>query len=88
MPDEPPSWMLAEYDVWYRCPLTMLEQQLGNPQFSSDIDYAAKVITDENGQREVGDLMSGQWAWDQSVEVFPMSCTHYADAIWDIGINC
>lgn len=28
-----------------------------------------QVVTDENGRREVCDLMSGQWAWDQSVSL-------------------
>lgn len=71
LPEDPPSWMLADYDVWYRSPLTILEQQLGNPDFNGDIDYAAKVVTDRNGQREVCDLMSGQWAWNQSVCLYP-----------------
>lgn len=63
--------MLADYDVWYRSPLTILEQQLRNPDFNGDIDYVAKVVTDRNGQHEVCDLMSGQWAWNQSVRLYP-----------------
>jgi len=68
MPDgEPPSWMTAEYDVWYRDPKVVLEHQLANPDFKGEIDYAAKVVVDEDGKREVCDLMSGQWAFEQSV---------------------
>lgn len=42
-PEDPPSWMLADYDVWYRDPLRILEQQIRNPEFAGGIDYAAKV---------------------------------------------
>ena len=67
LPDNPPAWMTAEYDIWHRDPLTVLESQIGNTDFAGCIDYAPKVITDKAGEREVGDLMSGQWAWDQCV---------------------
>jgi len=72
MPDhgDPPSWMTAEYDVWYRDPKVVLEHQLANPDFKGEIDYAAKVVLDEDGHREVCDLMSGQWAFEQSVSGF------------------
>ena len=42
-PEDPPSWMLADYDVWYRDPLRILKQQIRNPEFAGGIDYAAKV---------------------------------------------
>ncbi|KAI9572558.1 hypothetical protein HD554DRAFT_2167612 [Boletus coccyginus] len=78
VPEDPPSWMLADYDVWYRNPLRILEQQIRNPEFANGIDYAAKVVTDENGRREVCDLMSGQWAWDQSELIAQDPDTHGA----------
>ncbi|KAG9316936.1 hypothetical protein JVU11DRAFT_3019 [Chiua virens] len=43
LPEDPPSWMLVDYDVWYRDPLSLLEQQFQNPEFADAIDYAAKV---------------------------------------------
>ena len=67
MPDDPPTWMIAEYDVWFRDPKVVLEHQLMKPDFKNEIDYAAKVGIDEDGHCEVCDLMSGQWAFDQSV---------------------
>jgi len=70
MPDEPPSWMTAEYDVWYCDPKIVLEHQLANPDFKGEIDYAAKVVVDEDGHRKVCDLMSGQWAFEQSISEF------------------
>ncbi|KAI9455985.1 hypothetical protein HD554DRAFT_2207366 [Boletus coccyginus] len=65
LPENSPSWMVANYDVWYHDPLRILEQQIGNLEFVGEIDYGAKVVTDENGQHKVCDLMSGQWVWDQ-----------------------
>lgn len=67
LPEDPPNWMTAEYDVWHRDPQVLLENQLSNRDFDGGIDYAPKIVTDEHGQREVGDLMSGQWAWNQCV---------------------
>ena len=70
MPDDPPSWMTAKYDVWFHDPKVVLEHQLANPDFKGEIDYAAKVVVDEDGHHEVCDLMSGQWAFEQSVSSF------------------
>ena len=69
LPENPPTWMTAKYDIWHRDPLTVLESQIGNPDFAGCIDYAPKVVTDKAGEQEVGDLMSGQWAWDQCVRI-------------------
>jgi len=62
-----PSWMSATYDVWFRDPLLTMEQQLGNPDFAGEMDFAPKRIFDENGKRQYTDLMSGNWAWEQAV---------------------
>jgi len=61
--------MTAEYDVWFRDPKVVLEHQLANKDFNGEINYAAKVVVDEYGRREVCDLMSGQWAFNQSVSL-------------------
>ncbi|KIM61542.1 hypothetical protein SCLCIDRAFT_25845 [Scleroderma citrinum Foug A] len=79
MPDgDPPSWMTAEYDIWYHDPKVVLEHQLANPDFKGEVDYAAKVIVDEDGHREVCDLMSGQWAFEQSDIIAKDADTHGA----------
>jgi len=67
MPDDPPTWMTTKYDVWFCNPKVVLEHQLANPNFKNKIDYTAKVVVDEDGHCEVCNLMSGQWAFDQSV---------------------
>lgn len=87
LPEAPPAWMTSEYDVWCRNPLTLLEHQLGNLEFDGSIDYAPKVVTDIHDEREVCDLMSSQWAWDQ--------CVSYDSHRWaanllnkHVGKNC
>lgn len=69
LPASPPSWMTAEYEVWFRNPLEVLESQLGNPEFAEHMDWAAKKIYSENGKRQFVDLMSADWAWEQSVSL-------------------
>ncbi|KAI6000960.1 hypothetical protein F5J12DRAFT_894591 [Pisolithus orientalis] len=49
IPDNPPSWMMAEYDVWFHDPKIVLEHQLANPNFDGKINYAAKVVINEHG---------------------------------------
>ena len=35
-----PSWMKAEYDVWFRDPHILVHNLLSNPDFKSGFDYA------------------------------------------------
>jgi Plavaka transposase len=69
LPDDgnAPPWMTAQYDVWYRDPLLSMEQQIGNPSFAEEIDFAPKRIFDKDNKRQYTDLMSGNWAWGQAV---------------------
>jgi hypothetical protein len=60
-------WKTAQYEVWFRDPLLVMEGQIGNPDFVNDIDYAPKRVVDEQGKRQYSDLMSGNWAWQQAV---------------------
>lgn len=66
--EETLSWMLQEYDVWFRCPRRALHEQIGNPDFADEMDYAPKrVYRRLNNKREYEDFMSGNWAWRQAV---------------------
>lgn len=65
--DDPATWKHKEYDVWYRNPLSVLRNQLGNPDYASEMDYAPKEVRDENDKRRYCDFMSGDWAWRQAV---------------------
>lgn len=63
-----PTWMTDEFEVWYRDPEKILENQLKNPDFDNEIDYTAKRMFDaETGQQVYRDFMSGNFAWDDSV---------------------
>ena len=62
----PPPWMDASYEVWFRSPLQVLEGQIANPEYKNMMDFAPKRVYHE-GKRQYSDLMSGNWAWDQAV---------------------
>lgn len=64
-----PSWMKAEYDVWFRNPRRLVQNLLSNPDFKSDFDY---MLFQErvDGVHRLQDFMSGNWAWNQAVR-FP-----------------
>jgi hypothetical protein len=67
IPENAPTWMTKEYDVWFRNPLEVMEPQIGNPDFDNEIDYAPKQVFGRNKKRQYTDFMSGQWPWDQAV---------------------
>ena len=62
-----PQWMDQEYTVWYRCPRQILTQQLGNPRFAKEMDWAPKRVYRKGLKREYQDFMSGNWAWQEAV---------------------
>lgn len=64
-----PSWMIRQYDVWFRDPRLVLRNQYGNRDFASDIDYAPKRLFLANGKRQFCDFMSGDWAWNEAVSL-------------------
>ena len=65
----PPEWKTAEYDVWYRNPRDVIKRLLARPDLDGHIDYAAYQEFNDT-QRQYGNFMSGNWAWNQSVSVF------------------
>jgi Plavaka transposase len=68
LPDgEAPSWMQAEYDVWYRDPRTIIKNLLSNPDFDNEFDYSPVQEYDMEGNRRFHDFMTGDWAWKQAV---------------------
>jgi Plavaka transposase len=62
-----PSWMQAEYDVWFRDPKALVQNMLSNPDFKSDFDYAPFQEYTADGTHRFRDFMSGNWAWQQAV---------------------
>jgi hypothetical protein len=59
---EVPSWMRAPFEVWYQDPLSMMEGQIGNPNFAKEFDFALKQVLRKDGKCEYSDLMSGNQA--------------------------
>ena len=71
----PPEWKTAEYDVWFRNPRNMIKNIFANPDFEGQVDYAAYQEFSD-GHRQYGDVMSGDWAWRQSVCLYSMFYQH------------
>ncbi|KAF8886311.1 hypothetical protein BD779DRAFT_1611774 [Infundibulicybe gibba] len=72
-----PPWKLARYETWFRDPLKVMEQQIGNRDFAGEMDYAPKRIF-KGGERQYTDLMSGNWAWEQADKIAEDEQTHGA----------
>lgn len=67
-PQDTPKWMSDSYEVWFRDPLNVMENQIGNRDFGPDeMDYMLKQVFSGTGKRQFSDLMSGDWAWSQAV---------------------
>ncbi|KAF8223510.1 hypothetical protein L208DRAFT_1316457 [Tricholoma matsutake] len=60
-----PPWQCQQWEVWFRDPLKIMEQQLANPDFDGQIDYAPKRIF-KRGKWQYTDVFSGNWAWKQA----------------------
>ncbi|THH10643.1 hypothetical protein EW146_g8310 [Bondarzewia mesenterica] len=73
-----PPWMLGNYNVWFRNPRDLIRNQLANPDFKGEIDYAALQAFDENSERVWTDFMTGNWAWRQSNKIGEDLRTHEA----------
>ena len=67
-----PEWKTAEYDVWYRDPREVIKNILARPDFDGHVDYGAYQEFD-NEKRQYGNMMSGDWAWRQSVRFVSLS---------------
>ncbi|KAF9455420.1 hypothetical protein BDZ94DRAFT_1316251 [Collybia nuda] len=67
MPDSAvPTWMTSAHEVWYCDPLRVMENQIGNPDFQHDMDFAPKQVFNKHNKCQYSDFMSGNWAWEQA----------------------
>ncbi|KAJ7928693.1 hypothetical protein B0H13DRAFT_2228890 [Mycena leptocephala] len=74
-PGEVTPWKTQDYIVHFRDPRLVLQQQLANPDFKSEMDFAPKrVFVGE--RREYEDFMSGNWAWKQADIIVEDPTTH------------
>ena len=63
-------WMRDKYEVWFHDPREITHSILGNPDFSSGIDYIPyRDFVD--GKQRWSEFMSGDWACEQAVHAFP-----------------
>ncbi|KAM6490793.1 hypothetical protein JOM56_013756 [Amanita muscaria] len=70
-----PSWMNADYEVWFRNPKQLVETLISNPDFADEFDYAPYHEYHGNSHRFC-DLMSGDWAWKQADLIAQDPSTH------------
>lgn len=56
--------------VWYREPLQVLRELISNPDFVNEFDYVPYQEYNAEGIRQFQDMMSGDWAWKQAVNIF------------------
>ncbi|KII96186.1 hypothetical protein PLICRDRAFT_87439 [Plicaturopsis crispa FD-325 SS-3] len=72
-----PPWMVAEYDVWYRNPRTVIRNQLANPNAGAEgFDTAPFREFDSNNKRRYQNFMSGNWAYRQADAIAEDDETH------------
>ncbi|KAG6810968.1 hypothetical protein H0H92_009587 [Tricholoma furcatifolium] len=64
-PADLPPWMVAEYDVWFRNPLLVAENQLKNSSFAGKF-HPAPFREWVHGERVFSDLMSANWAYEEA----------------------
>jgi hypothetical protein len=67
IPPNAPNWMSTSYEVWFRDPLTVMEDQIGNRDVKNEMDYAPKQVFSAANKQQFSDFMSGDWVWNQAV---------------------
>ncbi|KAJ6603945.1 hypothetical protein B0H10DRAFT_1922992 [Mycena sp. CBHHK59/15] len=75
-PSDVTPWKTQEYVVHFRDPRKVLHQQLANPDFKAETDFAPKQVFGEGNSREYQDFMSGNWAWRQADIIVEDPATH------------
>jgi hypothetical protein len=62
-----PQWKRESYYIYARNTHTVAQNMLGSRDFRDKFDYAAFEERNLSGKRKWSNLMSGTWAWRQSV---------------------
>ncbi|KAG5640456.1 hypothetical protein DXG03_008589 [Asterophora parasitica] len=85
LPDgTPPTSMTNSYEVWFRDPLKFLEDQIGNPDFNGEMDYAAYQVYGPDRKRRFKDMMCRQIGHGSSqyvVQLFHSSLAHILSSL-------
>jgi hypothetical protein len=87
---EVPTWMEADYTIWFRDPHKLFLEMIKNPDFVDSIDYTPYRQYDEDGHRQYENFMSGDWAWKQAVRIcsFQFIYHSWADISIYLGYHC
>lgn len=64
-----PTWMTEDHEIWFRNPITLLENLLANPDFKDEFDYVPYQERAADGSHRFRDFMSGNWSWQQAVSI-------------------
>ncbi|KAJ6610941.1 hypothetical protein B0H10DRAFT_1810605, partial [Mycena sp. CBHHK59/15] len=75
-PGDTTPWKTKAYTVHFRDPRKVLQNQLANPDFKLEMDFAPKRVFASDGSREYQDFMSGNWAWRQADIIVQDRKTH------------
>lgn len=67
IPNNAPTWMRAEYTVWFRDPYLLFKHMLENSEFAGHFDYGPSRRYNTKGDRAYEHFMSSNWAWKQAV---------------------
>ncbi|KAL0062999.1 hypothetical protein AAF712_010130 [Marasmius tenuissimus] len=78
MPNNPPKWMTTTYELHLRDTRLLLHQQLADPAFNGKTNYAAYRQYNPSGKQVYSNLMSADWAWQQSDIIGQDPATHGA----------
>ncbi|KIJ57557.1 hypothetical protein HYDPIDRAFT_49080, partial [Hydnomerulius pinastri MD-312] len=63
----PPPWMDAEYDVWFRNPRQCVHNIIRNPLLAKEMDLRPfREYSTHADERQWKDFMSGDWVWEQA----------------------
>ncbi|KAJ6626485.1 hypothetical protein B0H10DRAFT_2302293 [Mycena sp. CBHHK59/15] len=75
-PGDTTPWKTKAYTVHFRDPRKVLQNQLVNPDFKLEMDFAPKRVFAADGSHEYQDFMSGNWAWRQADIIVQDRKTH------------
>ncbi|KAF8073482.1 hypothetical protein FPV67DRAFT_1559904 [Lyophyllum atratum] len=74
----PPAWMTQTYELYTRNSRTLLHHQLATTDFASMFNPKPYRQFDHRGDRVWSNLMSGDWAWNESDKIAEDKRTHGA----------
>ncbi|KAF8545526.1 hypothetical protein OG21DRAFT_1398356, partial [Imleria badia] len=70
-------WIDNKYKVYFHNPRKVVQNILGNPNLSTEMDYCSyREFSSATNERQWCDFMSGDWAWNQADIIVQDPATH------------